>query len=94
MQDHADWLHFRSRVPHALRREPDESSPRITWIGLDHKLVLRELRGDWMRVGVEQPDLTCGGEPDKGTPVLRHEGWVKWRDDRLGPWVWVYTRGC
>jgi len=23
-----------------------------------------------------------------------HEGWVKWRDAEVGPWVRVYTQGC
>lgn len=94
LRGHGDWLHFRSQVPHTLREEPDASSPRITMIGLDHKLVLREIHGDWMRVTVEQPDRTCNGGPERELRGSIHEGWVKWRDEENGPWVWVYTRGC
>lgn len=86
-----EWLHFRKPVPHRLRTSPDSDSERLTTIGLDHKLSLLEIQGDWMRVSVEQPDTTCGAETN--TPTTRHEGWVKWRDD-TGPWVYVYTRGC
>lgn len=54
-----DWLHFRARVPHALRAAPRERSRRITWIGLDHELTLIERRDDWLRVRVRQPAWTC-----------------------------------
>lgn len=94
LRERGDWLHFRSRVPHTLREEPNVSSPRITMIGLDHKLVLREIHGDWMRVTVEQPDRTCNGGSERGLRGSIHDGWVNWRDDEKGPWVWVYTRGC
>jgi hypothetical protein len=90
---HADWLHFRKPVPHKLRSSPEVGSAPVTTIGLDHKLVLLEVRGDWMKVKVEQPDVTCSGpRPGKIKPI-RHSGWVKWRDDK-GPWVFIYTRGC
>ena len=90
---HADWLHFRKPVPHKLRSSPDAGSAPVTTIGLNHKLVLLDFQGDWMKVKVEQPDLTCGGPgPGKVRPI-RHHGWVKWRDDK-GPWVFIYTRGC
>lgn len=90
---HADWLHFRKPVPHVLRTSPTIKSDRVTTIGLDHKLVLLDIRDDWMEVEVEQPDLTCdGNDRNEGRPN-RHRGWVKWRDER-GPWVYVYTRGC
>lgn len=94
LKKHGDWLHFRARVPHFLREQPDVNSPRITKIGIDHKLILQEFKGDWMRVKVQQPDLSCSGLPEENFKVSRHEGWVKWRDDNVGPWVWVYTRGC
>lgn len=90
---HEDWLHFRKPVPHILRTSASVESDRVTTIGLDHKLVLLDIRGDWMEVEVEQPDLTCTGpDRDEGRPN-QHRGWVKWRDER-GPWVFVYTRGC
>lgn len=91
--EHGDWLHFRDGVPHRLRSGPNISSDQITMIGLDHKLTLLELDGDWMRVKVQQPDWTCTG-PEQEFQGSEYEGWVKWRDEKLGPWVWVYTRGC
>ena len=93
LRRHSDWLHFRKPVPHVLRAAPGTESDRVTTIGLNHKLVMLDIRGDWMQVEVEQPDLTCNGsDADKGQ-VARHHGWVKWRDER-GPWVYIYTRGC
>jgi hypothetical protein len=94
LREHADWLHFRAQVPHTLRARPDIGSARVATIGLDHKLVLLEIVGDWMRVMVEQPDRTCDGLAGRHGEVSRHEGWVRWRDEARGPWVWVYTRGC
>lgn len=49
-----------------------------------------------MRVKVQQPDLSCSGLPEENFnfKVSRHEGWLKWRDDNVGPWMWVYTRDC
>lgn len=94
LREHGDWLHFRSPVPHALREQPDVNSPRVTMIGLDHKLALLELQGDWMRVVVEQPDQTCSSMAGRELKRSIHKGWIKWRDDKKGPWVWVYTRGC
>jgi len=93
--EHGDWLHFREQVTHTLREGPDLASDRVTLIGLDHKLELQEIVGDWMRVKVEQPDLSCLGEPrGSESETTIHEGWVKWRDENIGPWTWVYTRGC
>lgn len=88
-----DWLHFRAAVTHALRAEPSVDSPLITRIALDHKLELLELRGDWMRVRVSQPDWTCAGSEQEFRGTV-HVGWVKWRDAKTGPWLWYYTRGC
>jgi hypothetical protein len=93
LAEHGDWLHFRTRVAHALRTEPDRDSRRVTWIGLDHEVTLLEIAGDWMRVRVDQPGWHCSGaEPP--ADLRRDEGWVRWRDDASGPWLWVYTRGC
>ena len=90
---HADWLHFRRPVTHMLRASPSMESERVTTIGLDHKLILLDVQGDWMKVEIEQPDITCRGPaPDDAQPV-RNRGWVKWRDD-AGPWLYIYTRGC
>lgn len=93
LAEHGDWLHFRARVAHALRVEPDTGSRRLTWIGLDHELEMLEMRGDWMRVRVRQPAWTCVGS-DQPFPGRVDEGWVQWRDTTLGPWTWIYSRGC
>lgn len=90
---HEDWLHFRKPVPHILRTSASVEGERVTTIGLDHKLVLLDIRGDWMEVEVHQPDLTCGGPGQDEERFKQHRGWVKWRDER-GPWVFAYTRGC
>ena len=93
IKEHGSWLHFRASVPHALRREPSASADRITWIGTDHELTLLEMKGDWMRVRVRQPGWKCMG-PDQEFKGREDEGWIKWRDDQTGPWVWIYSRGC
>lgn len=81
-------LHFLKLVPHILRMSPSVESKRVTTIGLDHNLVLLDIRGDWMEVEVEQPSPVH--DRPKG-PVFQHRGWVKWRDEQ-GPWVYIYTR--
>ncbi len=93
LKEKGDWLHFRSGVVHSLREEPTINSRRITSIGLDHKLKMLQIVGDWMQVEVTQPDWTCTG-PDQSFQGTTHKGWVKWRADQTGPWVWYYTRGC
>ena len=91
LRRHGNWLHFRKPVTHRLRAAPNLTARRVTTIGLNHKLVLLDIKGDWMKVDVSQPDLTCGGT--QHAQPLRHRGWVKWRDS-AGPWVYFYTRGC
>lgn len=93
IREHGDWLHFRADVPHALRAAPAKDSRRLTWIGTDHELALLEIQGDWMRVRVRQPAWTCVG-PDQPFKGREDEGWVKWRDQKSGPWVWIFSRGC
>ena len=93
LRQHADWLHFRKPVPHMLRASASVDGELVTRIGLDHKIELIDIRGDWMEVEVEQPDLTCSGSEVEEKQVSKHHGWIKWRDQR-GPWVYVYTRGC
>lgn len=93
IREHGDWLHFRAQVPHALRAGPGTDSRRVTWIGTDHELTLLEIKGDWMRVRVRQPAWKCAG-PDQPFKGREDEGWVKWRDEKSGPWVWIYSRGC
>ena len=90
---HPDWLHFRRPVPHILRSTPSVESDRVATIGLDHKLILLDVRDDWMEVEVEQPDNTCSGHGRDESSSSRNRGWVKWRDEQ-GPWVYIYTRGC
>lgn len=93
IRERGDWLHFRARVPHALRVGPGVEHRRLTWIGLNHDLRLLALAGDWMRVEVRQPAWTCVG-PDQPFRGTIHQGWVQWRDEQSGPWVWFYARGC
>lgn len=93
IDEHGEWLIFRARVPHALREKPTTRSRRITWIGLDHEFTLLERAGDWLRVRVRQPGWNCVGS-DKEFSGRIDDGWVKWRDEKTGPWVWYYTRGC
>jgi len=90
---HKDWLHFRKPVPHLLRTAGHAASKRVTVIGEDHKLTLLDIRGDWMEVEVEQPDLTCRDPDHDEQQPATSRGWVKWRDEH-GPWVYIYTRGC
>lgn len=87
-------LYFRAMQRHALRSGPTEASERLRWIPAEPIYALRplEIRGDWMRVELSQPSDYCTG-PD-GPPVDKVEGWIRWRDDSSGTWLWYYTRGC
>ena len=84
-------LFFRSAVPHRLRAAPGIGAPLLGVIAGNHHLEPLEVDGEWMRVVVAQPSDYCAGE---SIEVERREGWVKWRSDEKGPWVWYYTRGC
>ena len=88
-------MYFRSEVRHSLRTGASIDSARIGWVPAspnDYHLEPLEIRGDWMRVELVEPSDYCAG-PDAPAST-RREGWVKWRDDEIGPWVWYYTRGC
>jgi hypothetical protein len=52
-----------------------------------------EMAGDWMRVRVRQPAWHCNGSDQTFRGVIR-QGWIRWRDEKKGPWVWYPTRGC
>lgn len=86
-------LFFRSKVRHSLRSGPGTDHERLAWIeGESYELEPLELQGDWMRVRVSQPAVSCaepGAKPDRVV-----EGWTKWRSDDQGSWVWYHTRGC
>lgn len=87
-------LFFRTSTPHALRAGPGIGHERISRIVGDvHDAMLErlEIRGDWMRVRVTRPSTYCVF--DRSFPV-RDEGWIRWRDEAMGPWVWWFTRGC
>lgn len=87
-------LYFRARVRHSLRSAPTVDSERLLWIPADshdYHLEPLETQGDWMRVRLVTPSDYCA-EADERTK--RIEGWVRWRSDDVGPWLWYYTRGC
>jgi hypothetical protein len=87
-------LYFRTGGPRALRLVPESGAERVAWIpaeGRKYAIEPLEFKGDWMRVRLKAPSDYCA-EPDV-RPAIR-EGWVRWRDARLGPLVWYYTRGC
>lgn len=88
-------LFFRDEVPHILRAQPRADSERFRSVPAspaEYHLEPLEIRGDWMRVRVVQPSDYCTVPVDATT--RRSEGWVRWRDDDIGPWLWYYTRGC
>lgn len=86
-------LFFRTRNAHALRTDSGTGHPRRSWLRYGEEPMLEplELRGDWMRVRVTRPSTYCVIPPP---PVRVDEGWIRWRDEEMGPWVWYYTRGC
>lgn len=87
-------LFFRTRERHALRRGPGTEYPRSFWlVGYEAtELHPLEIRGDWMRVRTASPPLYCADPPP--ARELIEEGWIRWRDDVTGPWIWWFTRGC
>lgn len=87
-------LFFRTDAAHVLRAGPDEGAERIDTLrsGEEPMLEPLEIEGDWMRVRVTRPSTYCAfPEPTDGRV---DEGWIRWRDDAMGPWVWYFTRGC
>jgi hypothetical protein len=85
-------LFFRKQVRHGLRAGPNETEALLHWIPEDHDLAVLEIRGDWMRVRVTVSPACIADESDAAVTV--REGWVRWRSDDKGPWVWYRTRGC
>jgi hypothetical protein len=89
-----DLLFFRTRNAHALRAGPGIGHARRAWIRAaeDPMLERLEVRGDWMRVRVTRPSTYCVETVTPGGRI--DEGWIRWRDEEMGPWVWIFTRGC
>lgn len=88
-------LYFRTQVPHALRASPSTTAERLHVIPAresDYEIEWLEVRDDWARVRVTQPSDYCLG-PDE-IETRTYEGWIKWWDEEIGPWLWYYTRGC
>lgn len=83
-------LFFRSNVPHVLREIPRVDGAHLGTISGDYHLEPQEISGDWMRVVVKEPSDSCRSDVESTTRT----GWVKWRSDDKGPWVWYHTRGC
>lgn len=88
--DEISPLYFRTRVPHVLREAPGFDGTRLGVIAGNYHLEPQEIVGDWMRVIVKQPSDYCVLE----SRSVARTGWVKWRSDEIGPWVWYYSRGC
>jgi len=88
-------IFFRTAAAHALRAGPRAADALLSWIrGNDHDAMLEplEVRGEWMKVRVTRPSTYCVSDP---SPAVRvDEGWIRWRDEEMGPWVWTFTRGC
>jgi hypothetical protein len=88
-------LYFRFPGPHALQASPGENGARLQAIdgrAGGYALHPLEVAGDWMRVEAVVPSDYCA-EAD-APPATRTEGWIRWRDDAVGPRVWYFTRGC
>lgn len=86
---------YRSSVRHSLRAGPSTDFERIAWIpaaSSAYEIRILEIAGDWMQVAVQQPSTYCQSDDDVVATV--QEGWIKWRDEEKGPWVWWHTRGC
>lgn len=95
LSDEISPLYFRAEVRHSLRAGPSTDTERILWIPAEQSAYTVEpieVQDEWMRAKVTIPSTYCYG-PD-APPSTETEGWVKWRDDEVGPWLWYYTRGC
>jgi hypothetical protein len=92
--ENAGPLFFRTRERHALRAGPGTGYRRSFWLpGYEGtELHPLEIRGDWMRVRVSSPPVYCA-EPPPNRGIFE-AGWIRWRDEEIGPWVWWFTRGC
>lgn len=88
-------LFFRRPVRHALREGPNAAARLLHWIPADsddYHLEVIETRDEWMRVRVVQPSDNCRSPEDAQS--VRTEGWIRWYDQEVGPWLWYHTRGC
>lgn len=87
-------LSFRDDARHALRETAGEGAPPMTWLEPDDEVELLEIAGDWARVRATRPGVYltgCLGETWNGETW---EGWIRWRDEERGTWLWYPTRGC
>jgi hypothetical protein len=43
---------------------------------------------------IPPPPVSTPDDPSHPNRALVEEGWIRWREDAMGPWVWWCTRGC
>lgn len=90
----APALSFRDGARHALREAAGIDAGLVTWLSPRDEVELLEIAGDWARVRATRPGVyatECDGEAWDGETFV---GWVRWRDDERGTWLWYPTRGC
>jgi hypothetical protein len=83
-------LFVRIEPPLPLHAEPSTASARVATVTEADVLVPHEVRGEWMRVTLQQPSDYCS--PDAVS--TSREGWVRWLTEDRGPRLWYFTRGC
>ncbi len=83
---------FRSEVAHSFRSGPSLESDRLGWILGEYEMWPVEFRGDWLRVRLREPSHWCSGDDEFAG--REREGWIKWRGEDIGPWIYYPTRGC
>ena len=89
-----DRLYLLDSVPPLLFDRPDgHPLPRRVPAGEESGFGVypEEVRGDWLRVRIQEPDDHCG-EP-VAQPRITH-AWIRYLDRAGRPRVWFHSRGC
>lgn len=82
---------FRDRAGQRIYADADTMSPVVDRPTGVYGMRGLEVRGDWMRVHVQQSSGFC---VDPRTPVPADTGWIVWRSQERGLLLWVEAWDC
>lgn len=90
------FFRTQNKAGYSLRSAPDAESKTLKLIKGNaeaYTIDVLEIKDDWMKINYYSPacgtclEITC----DTKTVIT---GWIKWRQESLGPKLWFYSRGC
>lgn len=95
-----EWLQIRTGLHQPLMPEPsfNRRSDTLALLSPDQKFSLVVMKDDWIMIETRLQKDACAtsisGVSNTNDKTAIQRGWIKWKDDFLGPTVWVSKGEC